>query len=512
MKKIIFLFLWVGLTGISLGQSIDLEDGIVGYYPFNNSAEDKTGNGNDAFVKGATTTQDRYGNANSAYRFDGRNQSIRIPFADLLDFTQKAEYSISLWIRPRDVNSGCILMKNYDYGIKWGGMKSPITMYSGISSSFMETENKNWRSGDWYNLVIVQERNQILLYINGSLDYSEKRPHETANKQEDIHIGRHPYFWGAFEGDIDDICIFNRALDQLEAEALFQIETMPVEVKPRYNYAEIDQNILAGTWQGVFSQPGNDNFDNYAYWLKIEVEGKRIKGWSRTEIANTDAFGIMQVKGNVSSSSLNFTEEKITRERNPSALDWCKKFAKLRYDPSNQSLRGKWLADNCKETGEVILFKSDIAFNFYDNKSGPDASIEEIASILASNRTRAPEERESVNNRRINIEPITFVFGSTQLTSESRNYIKSTLVNFLKEANSIKLRISGHTDNVGEDATNLQLSINRAKAVANYIAQNGIESNRLSHEGFGESKPIANNSTQEGRRKNRRVEINIEEP
>ena len=511
MKKTILLFLWVGLSGIALSQSIDLEDGIVGYYPFNSSAEDKTGNGNDAFVKGATLTQDRYGNANGAYRFDGRNQSIRVPFGDMLDFTQKREYSISLWIRPRDVNSGCILMKNYDYGIKWGGMKMPITMYSGVSSSFMETNYDTWRSDSWYNLVIVQERDQILLYVNGKLDYKEARPHETANKQEDIYIGRHPYFWGAFEGDIDDICVFNRALDQLEAEALFQIETMPVSVKPRYNYAEIDPNLITGTWQGIFSQPGNINFDNYAYWLELKIDGKAVSGWSRTEIANTDAFGIMKISGNISSSAINLNEEKVTRERNPSALDWCKKFTKLRYDPSTQSLRGKWLADNCKETGEVVLFRSDVPFNFYENKQGSFASIQEITTILASNVSRVPEERESVVNRRIEIEPINFVFGSAQLTTESKNYIRSTLVKFMKEARNIKLRISGHTDNVGEDATNLQLSIKRAKAVASYIAQNGISNSRLSHEGFGESKPVAQNSTIEGRRRNRRVEINIEE-
>ncbi|MEM6633156.1 MAG: OmpA family protein, partial [Bacteroidota bacterium] len=184
---------------------------------------------------------------------------------------------------------------------------------------------------------------------------------------------------------------------------------------------------------------------------------------------------------------------------------------KLRYDPSNQSLRGRWLSDNCKETGEIVLFRSDIPFNFYENNQGAYASIQEITTILASNVTRVPEERESVVNRRIEIEPINFVFGSAKLTSESRSYISSTLVKFLKEARNIKLRISGHTDNVGEDGTNLQLSIKRAEAVAKYIAQNGIASSRLSHEGFGESKPVAKNTTSEGRRKNRRVEIKIEE-
>jgi len=81
------------------------------------------------------------------------------------------------------------------------------------------------------------------------------------------------------------------------------------------------------------------------------------------------------------------------------------------------------------------------------------------------------------------------------------------LVELLNENPSLKIQISGHTDNVGKPADNVTLSNNRAKSVVNYLVSKGIAQNRLSFKGFGESKPVANNSTEEGRRQNRRTEM-----
>lgn len=71
----------------------------------------------------------------------------------------------------------------------------------------------------------------------------------------------------------------------------------------------------------------------------------------------------------------------------------------------------------------------------------------------------------------------------------------------------LKVEISGHTDNVGSDAANQILSENRAEAVRQYLIENGIPNELLTTRGYGESKPVATNNTEAGRRKNRRVEI-----
>lgn len=83
------------------------------------------------------------------------------------------------------------------------------------------------------------------------------------------------------------------------------------------------------------------------------------------------------------------------------------------------------------------------------------------------------------------------------------------LVSMLKEYANLKIEVSGHTDSTGDDAHNQQLSTNRAKAVYNNLIENNIPSDRISFKGYGESKPVATNSTEAGKQQNRRVEFLI---
>ncbi|WP_017257741.1 OmpA family protein [Pedobacter arcticus] len=83
------------------------------------------------------------------------------------------------------------------------------------------------------------------------------------------------------------------------------------------------------------------------------------------------------------------------------------------------------------------------------------------------------------------------------------------LIEFLKENPKTEIEISGHTDDIGNDQSNLILSQNRSKAVYNYLISNGINSKRLTYKGYGESTPMADNNTEEGRANNRRTEFTI---
>jgi len=83
------------------------------------------------------------------------------------------------------------------------------------------------------------------------------------------------------------------------------------------------------------------------------------------------------------------------------------------------------------------------------------------------------------------------------------------LVDFMNVNPSLKIEISGHTDNVGNDQLNQTLSENRAKAVYQYLVENMIDPTRLQYKGYGKTQPIATNDTDEGRGKNRRTEFKI---
>jgi outer membrane protein OmpA-like peptidoglycan-associated protein/tetratricopeptide (TPR) repeat protein len=83
------------------------------------------------------------------------------------------------------------------------------------------------------------------------------------------------------------------------------------------------------------------------------------------------------------------------------------------------------------------------------------------------------------------------------------------LVALLKAQPKVKAEIGGHTDNTGNKQKNITLSQNRAKAVYDYLVTNGIDAARLTYKGYGDSKPVATNATEEGRHQNRRTEFVI---
>lgn len=83
------------------------------------------------------------------------------------------------------------------------------------------------------------------------------------------------------------------------------------------------------------------------------------------------------------------------------------------------------------------------------------------------------------------------------------------VIRFLLENPAVRIEISGHTDNTGQPAYNQKLSENRAQVVSNYLISNGIEESRITSRGYGQTRPIASNSTSEGRQQNRRIEFRV---
>jgi outer membrane protein OmpA-like peptidoglycan-associated protein len=95
-----------------------------------------------------------------------------------------------------------------------------------------------------------------------------------------------------------------------------------------------------------------------------------------------------------------------------------------------------------------------------------------------------------------------------ELKPESRSELEK-LINLLQTNGKIRIEISGHTDNAGTEAYNLMLSKNRAKAVYDYLTEHGISAGRLSYAGYGLTKPIDTNDTEQGRANNRRTEFRV---
>ena len=101
-----------------------------------------------------------------------------------------------------------------------------------------------------------------------------------------------------------------------------------------------------------------------------------------------------------------------------------------------------------------------------------------------------------------------FEFNSSDLDEPTENFLEE-LTTTLKENENLKLKIEGHTDNIGSDKFNVKLSLKRADAVKHHLIKSGINPDRLMSEGKGMHQPLNNNLTDEERAKNRRVELTI---
>ncbi len=103
---------------------------------------------------------------------------------------------------------------------------------------------------------------------------------------------------------------------------------------------------------------------------------------------------------------------------------------------------------------------------------------------------------------------INFDYNSAKIKTEYLAKIKE-FAEFMKKNRPYKAEIQGHTDNIGSKKYNKKLSLQRAKSVYDMLIKLGVEANRLTYVGFGEEKPIADNNTENGRAKNRRVEAHL---
>lgn len=101
-----------------------------------------------------------------------------------------------------------------------------------------------------------------------------------------------------------------------------------------------------------------------------------------------------------------------------------------------------------------------------------------------------------------------FETAKADLKAASYTHLKN-LVEIMKRKKELKIRIDGHTDSDGDESANQILSQQRAESVKNYLISQGIDAGRISAKGYGESKPVADNTTPQGKAKNRRTEISI---
>ena len=274
MKKN-FLFMLLALSAIqplfAQVPSYVPTNGLVGYWPFNGNANDESGNGNNGTNNGATLISDRFGNVNSAYSFDGLDDSIHIGQINLT-----SNYSISFWSNLSNsefqypIGLGINQTNTADiykgYGIGYSSSTPPC---SGVTSSkyfvfdavstcnnFLESNNIISPS-QWNQVVITKNGNLVSININGILENS--RANMNIQGILDLYFGVRTDLFAFFNGKLDDIGIWNRALTPQEITNLYNSVNSNECLTMVINSGPLSTNpVTYASTVNIFPNPAND--------------------------------------------------------------------------------------------------------------------------------------------------------------------------------------------------------------------------------------------------------------
>lgn len=307
-KKIIKITLICLFANTAFAQ-LNLNNGLVAYYPFNNNANDASGNSNNGILNGCTFVADRNGIANSAIKFNGTSDFIRIPKTPSLNLTTAMSFSV--WIKPlayynggypsnfnqiftngnisnetcyirysSDVNTSGVPPKVFNFG-------NTFTDLTGNSVMSLTSTSINLNTN--YHLVCVFTGNEHQIYINGVLNNSKlisTNKTIAAALNSDFYIGKslYSYPYDHFvNGVMDEVRIYNRALQECEIKELFQTggaspyaPTAPIisgNNKPCANVTSL--------YTITNAQP-NTTYKWSGYWQQWTPQNQPLQGVSQT--------------------------------------------------------------------------------------------------------------------------------------------------------------------------------------------------------------------------------------
>lgn len=245
MKRLTFLLIVFILFSFESNKAkANLTDGLIAYYTFSGNANDISGKGHNGTVYGASLTSDRFGNPNSAYKFDGVDDYILVNYHT--DF-QLPTYTISAWIKPIFDDTSftfglAIVSRGEDFSSDNSalsfGVYEPVLDFTSVYLSYENSSDDDFsyitheipEIDEWVHLAVTRANNGTLsIYLDGDLlDSWDSTPVPTSNCTQDVTIGAYWYsptssdqfltnwFWG----DMDDLRIYNRALSESDLDSL----------------------------------------------------------------------------------------------------------------------------------------------------------------------------------------------------------------------------------------------------------------------------------------------------
>jgi len=306
---------WIDNLRITIltGEPTALDSGLVAHYPFNGNADDESGHGNNGTVNGATLTQDRFGNANSAYSFDGNNDFIQVSNSTDLDVQ---EITLSLWLNS--TQTACVpiakLYENNPYYTNLSDFR--ITMNHGPRYIYTDSLSQNhhyitdtlaWNDGVWHHIICTYKEqigSSVKIYFDGVLQSGSWTEGNGDSKMifqnVDLFIGKQnlaaPSSCCYVNGFIDDIRIYNRALNPAEIDSLYHeggwvASNLQVSISMPDTNLNIAPNISIPVYSSMLNT--TDGITNYEFNLNYDVQ--------KLQFNNPNISGTLSEAGTINS-------------------------------------------------------------------------------------------------------------------------------------------------------------------------------------------------------------------
>ena len=272
-----------------------------------------------------------------------------------------------------------------------------------------------------------------------------------------------------------------------------------------FNFTLYAQLKLSGEWQGIIVENNQDWKDGKPIYLTISVINGLIDGKIREEIYNSNSFSVLKISGkSTSSNSIELSEDRMLKQ-SEKITNPCLRQLKLVYNVETGYFEGVYESKKCPTSlGKIVLYKSKFDFNDKNETLMNHSWFLRFNADLENGLSSPTKRLEEL--KAFKFESIYFDYGKDILKEEYKSYLLK-MIKMVKSHSDLRIKITGHTDSDGSASYNDRLSKRRTEAIILFFESNGLKRDRVVTDFKGEKKPVDSNKTEDGKRKNRRVDF-----
>lgn len=261
---------------------------------------------------------------------------------------------------------------------------------------------------------------------------------------------------------------------------------------------------LTGNWQGLVIREGKSIDQATILYLEVKTTGDFVAR-SREEVIGKEGFIVKKIKGTVTDKELKLQQFAIEKRKEIYGIKWCNMNFNLRMNDTTGYLEGKFTSPDCRgNLGKIVCYRVTNTFN-------TEPTVKELQSwrpIFSEDlkKGRKSQEKRTLERKNFDFHPVLFDYDQAVVKEEYHEYLKS-MAQVVLGHTDLRIRVIGHTDSDGVAIYNEDLSRRRAEAILQLFLQFGLSKDKVELDFKGESIPIDNNTTEEGKQRNRRVDF-----